>query len=190
MSATGDLRLHVRQVVNEVKNRLSTSKDPQELCHQLQRLRCLLLGHSQVAKESISNSPSGLVLIDSDTTQPGSKTNSPGLVSDITGLTGDSTRLKLETTKLADASTKLQQNKTGLRTSSCDFGDGELSKAQVEFCNHHYVRFLECLVDLLSLDWCGRFELQQRKDYLDVFFLKGVPQDAFLVLSSAIIHSR
>ena len=189
MSAARDLRLHVRQVVNEVKNRLSSSKDPQELCHQLQRLRCLLLGHSEVAKESISNSPPDSVF-DGDTTQLGSNTNSPGLVSDITGLTGDSTRLKLKTTELADTSAKLEQNKTGLRTSSCDFGNGELSKAQVEFCSHHYVRFLECLVDLLSLDWCGRFALQQRKDYLDVFFLKGVPQDAFLVLSSAIIHSR
>ena len=148
-----DLKLHVRQVVSEVKNKISTSKDPQQLCQQLHRIKCLLHEAQQT----------------SDPHQP--------------GLRNDSSRLN-------DPSTKLKPITTGLTSLPNDFSDSELVTAREEFCSNHYVRFLECLVDLLSLDWCGKFDVNQRREYLDVFFLRGVPQDAFLVLSSAAIQSR
>ncbi|XP_072029734.1 telomere length regulation protein TEL2 homolog isoform X2 [Amphiura filiformis] len=178
MMSDSDFKLRVRQVVNEVKNRLSTSKDPHELCQQLQRLKCLLPSAQQTPDErSVKGTDLNTKIVlstENDSNQSNSNEDLPGLTSD--------------TAKLFDV-TKLKPDRTGLPPSSNDFSESELSKAQEEFCNHHYIRFLECLVDLMNLEWCGRFDVIQRRDYLDVFFLRGVPQDAFLVLLSAVIQS-
>ena len=81
---------------------------------------------------------------------------------------------------------------TGASTSSNhkDFTDEELPRAKQEFLAHHYVRFMEHLVGMFSLDWYGRFDVHQRRACLDVFFTGGVPQDVFMVLSMAVLQSR
>ncbi|CAH1274267.1 TELO2 [Branchiostoma lanceolatum] len=118
---SGDIKLQVRQLVWEVQNTLSTSKDPSEVSQALLRLS-ILLPHNKTSK-------------------------------------------------------------------SQDFSDSKLSEARKEFCQHHYVTFLEFFISKLSVDWLGRLGEDRRRELLDRFFLDGVHQDAFIVLASAVQKS-
>ncbi|XP_035695718.1 telomere length regulation protein TEL2 homolog [Branchiostoma floridae] len=115
---SGDTKLQVRQLVWEVQNTLSTSKNPSEVSQGLLRLS-VLLPHDKTSKNQ-------------------------------------------------------------------DFPDSELPEARKEFSLHHYVSFLEFLISKLSVDWLGRLGEERGRELLDRFFLDGVHQDAFIVLTSAV----
>ena len=130
MLAESDLKIHVRQVVNQVKNRLSSSSnDPRELCRQLQRLIRLLPDRTKLVTESTSlgEDPNGLAVgstsletsstvLASDTASS-LATNLNGLVSDTDGSSAASlTRLACDTTGLTIDTPGAVTNLTGLAT--------------------------------------------------------------------------
>ncbi|XP_013402364.1 telomere length regulation protein TEL2 homolog isoform X2 [Lingula anatina] len=62
----------------------------------------------------------------------------------------------------------------------------DIVTAQEEFAENHYVRFLDFLVKCLSVDWLSNLPKDKIPELFDTFFLDGIPEEAFLILTSAI----
>lgn len=64
------------------------------------------------------------------------------------------------------------------------------SKVQAEFIKSHYSHWLECLIDKFSVDWLKHMSPGKVATLVDVFFLEGSHEEAFMVLSEAVDKSR
>ncbi|CAH1794474.1 unnamed protein product [Owenia fusiformis] len=76
-----------------------------------------------------------------------------------------------------------------LMTSPCliqNIPRSDIPHAKQEFIEQHYPRFIEFLLEQLSVDWVSRFPKDTISGVFDVFYLKGDHQEAFIVLCNTI----
>lgn len=65
-----------------------------------------------------------------------------------------------------------------------------LPQARKEFLDHHYRKWLELLIKVLSVELITKFPKGQIAQLFDVFFLEGAPADSFSTLIISISTER